>query len=282
MVFVSQDVVSLEPSITAEMSGDPMYIYATQKGIGQKPYYSKTGVLMIDDIYLMSASQFPVTREPLQEYFNYHKTDKGLTFADQWVQDSEPCKDHCKKEIRNFAKVGCLGIGYGMGARKFRKTAQDAGKILSYAESKATITAYWDLFEGLKALRDSLSWEVKRKGYLVNPFGYRLTPEPHKALNAYIQSGASGILDIYLLKMCAACPWVLFEALIHDEVVWQVPLNRMDEFNEISARCIKSLNDDLGWETPIRFGNKIAPTFKEIKEDGDGTDKPIVTWITRR
>ena len=100
-VFVSQDVVALEPSITAEMSQDPMYLYATLTGIGQRPYYQGT-VLMIDDIYLMSASQFPPTRQAMGDVFHNHTMPTGLSFADQWMIDNEVCKDYTKKKRKGF------------------------------------------------------------------------------------------------------------------------------------------------------------------------------------
>ncbi len=263
-VFISQDVVSLEPSITAEMSQDHMYMYATLNGIGQRPYYDGT-VLMIDDIYLMSASVFPPTRMKLWEIFHDHTMPTGLSFADQWVLDSDVCKDYTKRTVRNFAKVACLGIGYGMGARKFRTTAEESGTELSYAEAKGTIDAYWELFKGLKALRDTLSWGVKKTGCQINPFGYRSTPDAHKAMNAFIQSSASGVLDVYCLKLFASCPFAEFACLIHDEVVLSIPEDRVAEFKEISRRCVESLNADLGWSVPIRFGEKISKTFAGIK-----------------
>ena len=264
-LFISQDVVALEPSITAEMSGDWMYRYATLDSIGKRPFYTDDGVLMIDDIYLMSASQFPTTRNKMRDIYDNHTMPTGLSFADQWMIDSEICKDYTKKTVRNFAKVACLGIGYGMGYRKFQKTSEEAGVPISVGEAKETIAAYWRLFSGLAALRDTLSWEVKRKGSLVNPFGYRLTPQPHKALNAYIQSSASGVLDVYIMKLFAMTPYAEFVCLIHDEVVLQCPENKIKDFEEISRICIESLNKDLGWDTPIRFGTKIATTFAEIK-----------------
>lgn len=269
MIFVSQDIVSLEPSVTAEMSGDPMYRYATQGGIGQRPYYNPKGVLMIDDVYLMSASNCPVTKQKLAEIFHQHTMPTGRSFPDQWLVDgvtgTEVCKDYAKASVRNFAKVKCLGAGYGMGARKFRTTAEENGVVLSHAESKAAIEAYWALFSGLKALRDSLSWEVKRKGFVVNPFGYRCTPDAHKAMNSYIQSSASGVLDVFMMKLFSAAPWLKFVAPIHDECIYQCPIERLQEARETSSACIDSLNKDLGWSTPIRIGFKDAPSFAEIK-----------------
>lgn len=263
-VFFSQDVVSLEPSITAEMSQDPMYMYATVTGIGQRPHY-KGNILMIDDIYLMSASMFPTTRDAIYDIFHNHTMPTGLSFADQWMIDSEVCKDYTKKAVRNFAKVACLGIGYGMGWRKFQTTSEENGKVISVQESKGVIKSYWDGYEGLKALRDWASWEVKKKGSIVNPFGYRCTPDPHKAFNAYIQSSASGVLDVYCLKLFSICSWAEFVALIHDEVIFMIPEDKQDELKKISEEVVRSLNEDLGWTVPIRFGTKISKTFKGFK-----------------
>lgn len=264
MVFISQDVVSLEPSITAELSGDVMYRYATLDGIGKRPYY-KDGVLMISDIYLMAASVFPPTKAALRDVF--HSTmPTGLSFADQWLIDDEVCKTEAKKPARNFAKTACLGIGYGMGWRKFQKTAEESGAALTTQAAKDTIKQYWELFSGLKALRDHLSWEIKNKGFLLNPFGYCLTPEPHKAFNAYIQSSASGVLDVYCLKLFNTVKNVQFCALIHDEVIYQAPIADLPTIRQLALDCEKSLNDDLGWSVPIRIGWKEAKSFAEIKE----------------
>lgn len=263
-IGVSQDVIALEPSITAEMSGDPRYTYATVTGIGKRPHYDGEW-LMIDDIYLMSASIFPTTKDAIRDIYYNHTMPTGLSFADQWVIDSEVCKDYTKKAVRNFAKVACLGIGYGMGARKFRTTSSENGKDITYAESKGTIDAYWDGYKGLKGLRDSLSWEVERKRAVVNPFGYRCTPDSHKAFNAYIQSSASGVLDVYCLKLFEFCSYAHFIALIHDEVIYSIPLGYQERLKKDSEIVAESLNNDLGWSVPIRFGTKISKTFSGFK-----------------
>lgn len=263
-VFVSQDVVSLEPSVTAEMSGDPRYTYATVTGIGKRPHYEGQW-LMIDDIYLMSASIFPTTRDAIRDIVLHHTMPTGLSFCDQWMIDPEVCKDYTKKAVRTFAKIACLGIGYGMGYRKFKTTSEENGKPISNAESRGTIKSYWDGYEGLKALRDTLSWEVERNGSVVNPFGYRCTPDPYKAFNAYIQSSASGVLDVYILKLFQVAKYAKFIALIHDEVVLTIPEDKVEQFRADSAKVADSLNEDLSWSVPIRWNTKIGKTFAELK-----------------
>lgn len=263
-LFVSQDVVSLEPTITSEMSQDPLYMYATVTGIGQRPKYVG-GILMIDDIYLMSASIFPTTTSLMYDIFHDHKMPTGLGFADQWLLDSEVCKDYCKNLVRNYSKVACLGIGYGMGHVKFYDTANESGMPISKKEAKGTIAAYWETYKNLAALRDGLAGTVRKTGFVVNPFGYRCTPEPHKAFNAFIQSSASGVLDVYCLKLFHAAPWLKFVTLIHDEVIFMCPKNRVQEMQRVSDECIESLNQDLKWSVPIRFGTKIGETFSDLK-----------------
>jgi len=277
-VFVSRDVVALEPSITAEMSGDTRYTYATVTGIGKEPYYDGQW-LMIDDIYLMSASIFPTTRDAVWDIYHNHllvrvETDKGpelkrdsngKSFTDWWVEDAELVKDYTKKSVRNFAKVACLGIGYGMGARKFRTTSEENGKEITYKEAKGTIEAYWEGYKGLSKLKNGLEWQVEKTGHVVNPFGYRCTPDKHKALNAYIQSSASGVLDVWCLKFFAAAKYAKFIAIIHDECVFSVPETMLDQLKLDCEAADKSLNSDLGWSVPIRWGTKIAKDFGGLK-----------------
>lgn len=263
-VFVSRDVVALEPSVTAEISRDPRYTYATVTGIGKRPYYDGAW-LMIDDIYLMSASIFPTTCDAVKDIFYNHTMSTGLSFPDQWVIDSEVCKDYCKKAVRTFAKVACLGIGYGMGARKFRATSEENGKPITHKEAKGTIDSYWEGYRGLKAVRDSLSWQVERHGHVVNQFGYRCTPDAHKAFNAYIQSSASGVLDVWIMKFFAYAPYAQFICLIHDEILFSIPKGYEDRLQVDCKTVDDSLNADLGWEIPIRWGTKIATSFAGLK-----------------
>ena len=55
-VFVSMDLTSGEPTVTAHYSGDIRYRYATLDGAGQPPFWDSEDILMIDDIYLMFMS----------------------------------------------------------------------------------------------------------------------------------------------------------------------------------------------------------------------------------
>ena len=259
-VFVSSDFTSLEPSITAEYSKDFYYRYATYEGVGKKPYYNDLGILMIDDIYLMVASQLPNSATDIRMYFS--KPENAL----QWVKDSEVCKNHpLIKKHRKFAKPACLGFGYGMGPRKFVKSSYDAGITVSLDDAKKMYKAYWNLFADLRQFSKKLSQLLERDKYLINAFGYRLTTESHKAYNAFIQSSASGVLDLLILKFFSVCTDALFVAPIHDEVIYQIPIDKVEEAKRIQDECVKSLNEDLGFDVPMRLGFVVGESFADIK-----------------
>ena len=254
--FVSQDVVSLEPSVTAHFSKDKRYRWATVDGIGKAPYYDGS-ILMIDDVYLMTASQLPPTAHKIREAW-----DQGV--FDKWLTDPDSVKKHLKGP-RNFAKVCALGLGYGMGAKKLQKTCEEAGVVISFQEAKQVKDTYWRLFSGLKTFAEVLEWRCKNDGFIVNPFWYRITPEPHKAFNAYIQSSASGILDLYCSILFARAPWAKFVTLVHDEQICQVPDEKLQEFMKITEESVEELNRLLQWSVPIRFGTVVAKTFAGFK-----------------
>lgn len=261
-VFISSDFTSLEPSITASFGEDPNYRYATFEGIGKEPYVNHEGILMIDDIYLMTASVFPGIGPKVRAYFS-----DPINQAN-WLKDPEIGKKALAKE-RKVSKPACLGFSYGMGPKKFKASAYDAGMDISASDCKAMYNGYWEIFAGIRGLVKALEQTMDNQKSIVNPFGYRLTTEPHKAFNAVIQSSASGVMDVHCLKffqrLSDMCITWKFVALVHDEIIFQVPEDRIEEAKLIQDQCVVELNQDLGWPIPMRLGWAIAKTFAEIK-----------------
>jgi hypothetical protein len=259
-VFISSDFTSLEPSITAHFSRDPNYRYATYDGIGKEPFINEHGVLMIDDIYLMVASRSPGIMEPVIEFFSNPEN------CAKWVIDSDACKaDPLLKGPRKKAKPQCLGFGYGMGPKRFVKQCYDAGIPMTLSQAKLMYKAYWELFPEIRKLTKQLEVAFKKRGFFVNPFGYRLTTEPHKAYNAFIQSSASGVVDIITYKFFRELPEANFECLVHDEYVYQIDEKLLKKAKEVTDTCVESLNKDLAWDIPMRLGFEIGKTFADLK-----------------
>jgi hypothetical protein len=103
--LVSIDLSAGEPSVTANFSNDTNYRWATLDGVGKAPKYVNN-VLMIDDIYLMTASASPMFSDTIREAFD--RDWDGKTFVEQWLADSEAIKGALKK-TRQISKILCLG-----------------------------------------------------------------------------------------------------------------------------------------------------------------------------
>lgn len=259
---VSIDLGSGEPTVTSHYSQDPMYRYACFDGVGKTPYY-KNGVLMISDLYLKVMSVSPVGREKMADAFKNARFE-GRTFAEQWLLNDEVVKSYFKKE-RQLHKMLALALGYGMGPTKMIKQAFDNGYIMDMKTARAFYQAYWELFAGVRALADRLARQIKSKGFIVNEFGYRMTPPPHKGFNYLIQSTVSGIMHAFVAKLMAIAPYARFSTIIHDELVADVPECKVLEFRKAKEEATDSLNRDLGWTVAIRTGFAVGQNWYEAK-----------------
>lgn len=262
--FISADLVAGEPTVTAEFTQDPYYIAATLGMVGKEPFLDEKEILMIDDIYLMGMSVSPMGRDKILDMFKNQKFD-GLTFAQMWVKDSDVIKGALKKE-RALHKILMLGLERQMGAKKMVVNAFKAGYTLSEQDAKKFSNAYWKLFSHIKKFSKKLEAEVKIKGALVTPFGYRLTPpQPYKALAWYIQSCVSGIINVLAIKFFTTYPHAELKTIIHDELIIEIPDDRLEEAKAHFFKAVDSLNDDLGWSIKVRCGWKSGRNLYDAK-----------------
>lgn len=250
MTIVSLDLVSGEPSVTANFSRDKNYRWATVDGIGRAPFY-ENGTLMIDDIYLQTMSVSPLGSAKMKAAFAADWG--GRTFAEQWLADPEVIKTALKKD-RQVHKILCLAISYGMQPKKMVKSMYEAGHQITLQQAKDFHVAYWELYSNVQKFSKRLSRQLEIDGYIINPFGYRLTPESRLGFNYFIQSSVSGLIHVYCAKLFAAAPYAIFLSVIHDEVLVEVPTEQLADFRKAAQAATDSLNDDLKWEVSIRTG----------------------------
>ncbi len=261
--FVSIDLSAGEPTVTTHFSKDPMYKAATFDMAGKEPYY-QGNVLMIDDIYLMGMSVSPMGKHKLRDAF-YTGTYEGMSFSEAWVKDADLVKKQLSED-RAFHKILILGLGYAMGPKHMVESAHKAGFQLTLKEAKGFFKEYWDLFKDVRALSDNLTSIFNKYGSLTNPFGYRLLPDPdYKALNYFIQSTVSGIINALCIKFFDACPYAHFVTVIHDEVILQVPQEKLAEAKVLWENAVTELNGELNWSVKIRTGWKEGKDFYEAK-----------------
>lgn len=262
-VFVSVDLAAGEPSVSAHYSQDKNYYDACFGMVGKEPYYDGD-LLRCDDIYIMTMSRSPIGKQKVKELF-----DNGINnvpFVEQWMLDKEVIQKKVLKKERALHKAMCLGLGYGMGAKKLVKQAYDAGEIVSLADAKAFFKVYWEIFSGMYVLGKRLEAQYKRQGYLVNDFGYRLIPrEGYKCLNYFIQSSVSGLIAVLFQKFKYLCPWAQLVTIIHDEALYSVPIDRVDEAKTLMDRAMASVNEDLKWSIKIRNGWAVGDSLFTAK-----------------
>lgn len=259
-VFVSCDFSSLEPTITAHFSADFYYSFACYGGIGKLPEIDGNGTLLIDDLYLMVASRTPGLDTPVLSFFSSHENKQ------RWLTDRAGVL--AVKEIkvaRSKAKPACLGWNYGMGPKRFVKQSYDAGLTVSQEDAKQMFKAYWELFKDVKSLSKKLEVISQKQGFLVNPMGYRLTGEPRKAYNSFIQSTASGVVDLLALIFFPKVPYAKLVAYIHDELIYTIPQEKIEECRLAKEQAVVELNALLGWSVPQRLSWTVARDFSEIK-----------------
>lgn len=250
---ISVDLKSGEPTATSHYSRDKNYTYANFTGVGKNPYYENK-ILFLDDMYLMGASVSPTGQEKMLELFN--TTFKGVSFQEQWVIDPDVVKkDSNVKTLRAFHKTLILAMQYGQGPTGMVISAEDSGQKLKIGQAKTFHKAFWyTLFPDVRKLGERLKLYVKKNKYIVNDFGYRSFPIQRKALNYYIQSTISGIIDVLMIKFYSICPYAQHHAVIHDEIVFSVPDDKVKEAKELLDKAVKSLNDDLKWSVNVRAG----------------------------
>jgi DNA polymerase I-like protein with 3'-5' exonuclease and polymerase domains len=152
-----------------------------------------------------------------------------------------------------------------MGPKTLVSHAYDAGHVISFADAKKFHQAYWHVFSGMRSFSQRMSKLVKAQGFVINAFGYRCTPEPHKAFNAVIQSSVSGLINVLCLKLLHLATYASLITVIHDELLLEVPDDKVDEFRTHLAAALASLNDDLGWTIKIRTGMVVGKDWYDAK-----------------
>lgn len=261
LVFVSIDMTAGEPSVTTHLTKDKMYRYACFDGIGKAPFY-KNGILHIDDIYLMYASVAPIFAEEVRKAFD-EKYD-GLTFAEQWIKDSERIKARLKR-VRKNSKWQALGFAYGLGPKKLKTQAYDQGFTMEDDQCLACYKAYWQLFKGIKTYKGILSQAMEERGWLENPFGFRYTCPPHTAFNYMIQSSVSSILNWFTSELMERASYAQFVTIIHDELIAQVPIDKVEQFCTLKEEVANDINKSLRWSVELRFGFAVGENMYEAK-----------------
>jgi len=254
--FVDSDISSLEPTVIAEMSGDPTYkeIYASGK-----PH----------DIYLYAAIKImPWASEKINAIYNIDNPTKESVAA---------AKKACKTE-RSMAKPVVLSGAYKAGPRRQWRML----KLMGYDLSLDTVVEMNKAFWGEPMFAKVVEWDKKlrneveyNEGFIRNGFNRPFVVLSHKTrdvMNTVAQSTGHHILDIWNYHLSVIVDERKLNAVPivedwHDERVWWAPTKEDAEalaqaMHDSTAR----LNEELSPEIPFKAEVDICKKFSEFKE----------------
>jgi len=160
--------------------------------------------------------------------------------------------DEVDSNMRRVAKTVNFGIMYGLGSFGL---AQRLG--ISRAEGKDIIDNYFKKYPGIKKYMEETINATRNKGYAETLLGRRryfpdIKSPNHNiraaaeraAINMPIQGTASDILKIAMIKLDKTIRDKQFESLmmlqVHDELVFEVPKNEIDQMIEIVKKEMES------------------------------------------
>lgn len=263
--IVCRDVKSLEPTLLACFSGDPVLKYATFEGEGKQPFI-KDDILWIDDIYIMAAYSAPFMRDELEDKLN----------LSNWLINSDGEKAKIKN-LRNVSKTIVLATNYGAGALKIQNQIRENLKVtIPLKNIELFQDNYWATLSTAYLYKQKLEREVSQKGYFINIGGYPLTfyDRPngiinghHKALNKMLQSSAAVVMKLILYFLYEkirnrtdiiplVCDW-------HDAFFFKVRNETITEYRSLTDDVLKKVNETLN--LPLRLDFNVGANFYGCK-----------------
>jgi hypothetical protein len=278
-VFFTQDVAALEPTVTANLSGDKR-LRITCSPLEAPPEWDADGFLCVDDLYLLVGSKTSFSAKQVRDTVNPLK----------WLQDNGDSAKKAMKPERDMLKAICLAVNYGAGAKKIQMEIYRRSKRwIPLIQIQETLDMYYKAFPRVRAYGVKLAHLAQTQGRFVNPFGYpvsfttrelttdedgEVVPKYYKALNRQIQSTAQGCMKLIVSALWkrikdedpARIRFVI--ANFHDAYFLQVREDMMDECREIAAEALVDVNSTLaniGWDIPLRMTSAHGRTLYAAK-----------------
>lgn len=176
----------------------------------------------------------------------------------------KPIEDVTEKE-RFIAKSINFGLAYGMGAGGLSKRLG-----VSKEEAQDLMDKYFGVYSKVKSYIHLNLMEVQKRGYVVNMFGRRrrmVNGDYHKAFNALIQSTATDICKIQMVRLASALPETVKMVLqVHDELLFEVKREEAEVNLKQIVAIMETPVTGLGgkkFSVPIKVEAKIAENWAD-------------------
>jgi len=185
------------------------------------------------------------------------------TIADMLGKTIEEVTD----DERFIAKSINFGLAYGMGAKGLSKRLG-----VEKEEAQDLMDKYFGVYSKVKGYIHQHQTEVQQRGYVVNMFGRRrrmVHRDYHKAFNALIQSTATDICKIQMVRLAEQLPETVKMVLqVHDELLFEVPKEEassvLEQIVEIMETKVTGL-DGNQFSVPIKVEANIAENWADAK-----------------
>ena len=167
-----------------------------------------------------------------------------------------------KKQYRKKAKSVEFGIIYGAGVKAIMDTIG-----CTVEEAMAIRTMFFEQHPGVKEYMDFLGAELRRNGFIKNPFGrkyYGDVEATYKMLNYMVQGSSADIMKRAIInvhnKLKTSWPKARILLNIHDELGIEVPLAYHSKkiMRDIICGMQGDFHSYIGIPTPLGVGMKYT------------------------
>ncbi len=172
-----------------------------------------------------------------------------------------------QKLYRKDSKTVTLALQYGMGVAKMSRKLNR-----TYAEAKQLKDRFFYKMPSLRHFMMQSQRDLIVNGFVQDPYGKRYhvpTDLAYKACNALSQGFAAGILKRGVLSVGPEIRGLAQTAgidnIIHDEIMAEVPIDKVPQAVEIMRECMPPPLELLG--IPIRVDVKVAYRSWRHKEE---------------
>src|SRR3954463_10839008 len=214
---------------------------------------------------LAHLSEDPVLVEAFREGTDFHERTALKIFGADSTRDPH--------DLRSIAKMVNYALLYGKGAFTLSK---DIGVTQQAAQE--FIDAYFAGFPRVRAFIDRTLEQARATGVVKTMYGRRrLVPELHsrdfqrrsaserEAVNMPIQGGAADILKRAMIDVHAALiphPEARMILTVHDELLFEVPTARAEEFSELVRDKMQSA---VKMNVPLTVDVGVGANWKDAK-----------------
>lgn len=183
-------------------------------------------------------------------------------------------RDEVDPVMRGQAKTVNFATLYGQGSFSLGRQLG-----ISREEANTFIEQYFERFSGVRAYLDEQVETAKKLGYVETLMGRRrYVPElraknwnmrqfgERVAQNTPIQGTAADMIKVAMIQVhenVAHLPWVRMLLQVHDELVFEVEEERVDELQDIVVRLMESAMD---LAVPLRVDVGVGQTWYDCKD----------------